>query len=76
MHLPERSKDFMAYGSNLQTKIYHVHSLIRCHNSLVRVVNFYGIDDKSFIPNKGLDIWPKPALLPACIQQATGDFPQ
>jgi len=65
----------MAYGSNLQTKMYHVHSLIRCHNSLVTAVNFYGID-VSFIPNKGHDIQTKPALLPASIQQATGDFPQ
>jgi len=66
----------MAYGSNVQTKIYHIHSLIRCHNSLVTAGNFYGIDDESFIPNKGDDIQPKPALLPASIQQATGDFPQ
>jgi hypothetical protein len=35
---------FHACESNLQAKIYHVHSSIRCHNSLVTVVNFYGID--------------------------------
>jgi len=66
----------MAYGSNLQTKIHHIHSLIRCHNSLVTAVNFYGIDNVSFISNKGHDIQTKPALLPASIQQATEDFPQ
>jgi len=66
----------MAYGSNLQTKIYHVHSLIRSHNSLVTAVNFYGIDDVSFIFNKGHDIQTKPAPLPASIQLATGDLPQ
>ena len=55
----------MAYGSNLQAKIYNVHSLIGCHNSLVTAVTFYGLDDVSFIPNKGHDIQTKPALLPA-----------